>query len=165
MVLLTAWWLGRLLENIEWGKLGSQVGLVLSVCIPLFLSPLVLFSLGFLLPEKRPFTGSELTQQNATLNFVFALLFLVLTTYGVFHFIRLWGTKLVLRYALAMLFALLAVLTLRTAVYANYINYDNQTELINYASGGPGNRIILNSFRKFHFAPLAPMKSKLAPIT
>jgi uncharacterized protein (TIGR03663 family) len=148
MVLLTAWWLGRLLENIEWGKLRSQAGLVLSVCIPLFFIAFGTVLAAFLLPEKRPFTGSELTQQNATLNFVFALLFLVLTTYGVFHFIRLWGTKLVLRYALAMLFALLAVLTLRTAVYANYINYDNQTELINYASGGPGNRIILEQLQK-----------------
>ena len=57
---------------------------------------------------------------------------------GLLYLIRSWPADQFLRMLTLAFFAMLAVLTTRTAIQANYYNYDNANELLVYAHCGPG---------------------------
>ncbi|HUN23208.1 MAG TPA: TIGR03663 family protein [Anaerolineales bacterium] len=161
MILLSGWAFAILLKRIRWANLlQSQWGMLLLI-------PLNLFSLTRLLgavlaSTTRPFQGTETAQLNATTNFIFSLLFFVATAYVLYLRIRKDGFRMVADTVGAVVFALLVILTARTAYYANYINFDNQTEFINYASGGPGNRYIMDQVEEISIRTTGGLDLKVA---
>lgn len=134
-------------ERANWRKLFSGMGLATLVVLPL---TFVAFAsaLGMLLGPNRPFQGVELAQLQVSMAFLLAL------GVAVSGFVALWflgqqvGVETVTDGMRLVLVVGLAVLTARAAIYASYINYDNQTEFINYASGAPGIRTVMNQIEQ-----------------
>ncbi|HBX70173.1 MAG TPA: hypothetical protein DEH25_12550, partial [Chloroflexi bacterium] len=138
MILFGGWGLGQLVEGIDWSIFRSQRGLLLMTLIVVFLISLST-AMGSLVGPNRPFSGQELTQLNTSLNFVFALLIAVGSGAALAFLMKDWVDMGMLgKMMLLMVFALLGVLTARSAYRAAYINYDNPTEYLVYAHSATG---------------------------
>jgi uncharacterized protein (TIGR03663 family) len=57
------------------------------------------------------------------------------------------GQRLLRQFSL-IVFLLLALLTVRTSVFANYVNYDYSTEFIDYAHGAPGVKWVMKDIEE-----------------
>ncbi len=100
-------------------------------------------AVGSLLGANRPFAGQELLQLQATSTFLFAVVAAILSGWGILRLTEGMRFRLVLKSLLLVFFAVLAVLTARSAYQANYINYDNGKEFLVYAHAARGPKDIL----------------------
>ena len=132
MILTAAWYLGRLVDGIDWPALLRQRGAWVVLLLPVFFLSLSA-SLGSLLGANPPFQGKELIQLQATSTFLTALITCALTGWGLVRLVRDWDAATFYRLIGLVFFSLLAVLTARAAFRASYINYDNATEYLVYA--------------------------------
>ena len=81
--------------------------------------------------------------------------------YGLVYAVRQLGARVALQLAAVQGIALLAVLTLRSAILANYSNFDYQTEFINYASGAHGVRVVMAQVEEISRRTTDGLTSKL----
>lgn len=132
MILLCAWFLGKLVELIDWDTFRKQKGYFLVILAPVFLLA-SLASIGSWLGPNLPFQGKELGQLQATSTFITALLTTVVSGWLLARFVIPWSLSQLSRLIVLVFFILLGILTMRTAFRAAYINYDNATEYLVYA--------------------------------
>ena len=143
MLLAAGWAVGYLIETMPWKQLADKKGLLAILLIPVFLVSLFT-TLGSVLGSTKPFAGMELEQLQVTSSFLFSIIALVLSAWGIFKLLAGWEKKNIFRLALLMFFAVLAVLTARSAYQASFINYDNAKEFLVYAHGAAGPKQILS---------------------
>ncbi len=110
--------------------------------LSLLLFPVVLISLSgvvsTLVGPEKPFAGMELAQLQTTSTFIFSVLALGLSSWGIVVLMKGWQAKEIVKTMVVVFFAILAVLTARSAYQANYINYDTGKEFLVYAHGAEG---------------------------
>lgn len=138
MILTAAWFLGQLVEAINWDEFRRWRGWVVILVLIVFITS-ALSALGSLLGPNPPFQGKELGQLQATSTFITAALTAVVSAWGLGRLAKPWTSEQFYRVITLVIFGLLGILTIRTAFRAAYINYDNATEYLVYAhmSRGP----------------------------
>lgn len=142
-LLLTAGWgFGFLVDSTPWKKIANQKGLVAFLLMPVFFTSLASV-LGGLLGDAAPFRGNEIAQLEATNTFLFSLIALFASGYGIYRMLRDWTFHEISRLALVVFFGILSILTIRTAANASYINYDNATEFMVYAHASSAPKQVL----------------------
>jgi predicted membrane-bound mannosyltransferase/DNA-binding beta-propeller fold protein YncE len=147
-ILLTAWGVGRLVEEVRWRRLVEGGGWLLAVALPLVVVAWVVLvaSLGDLIPLLREGTspaGFTLLQLEAVGRAVGGLV-----AFAAFFALFVWamrraGEGETLRLAPLLLVVTLALLTLRSMVMLNFINYDSAREFLVYAHGAPDVKVAL----------------------
>lgn len=143
MILLAGWVFGQILDAIDWQNFKQNLGWAAALVAPLTAYGL-LYSVGLLLGATPPFRGNELAQLQATMSFLSAVVVTVGGGAATYLIGRRVGWKQLGAIASALAGVVLAFLTARAAFYASYINYDRQTEFVNYASGAPGVKTVMN---------------------
>ncbi|MEI8132181.1 MAG: SMP-30/gluconolactonase/LRE family protein, partial [Leptolinea sp.] len=142
LLLSAGWGLGYLVDSTPWKRVFNRSGLLSLALIPVFLTAFST-AIASLLGDKAPFMGNTLENLEATNAFILSaivsvgtlgLILRLLKDFNIFALVRLFTTGI---------FALLAVLTIRTAVMANYINYDTAKEYLVYAHAARGPKDIL----------------------
>ena len=142
-LLLTAGWgLGFLVDSTPWAKVANKKSLVAILLMPVFLGAAAEV-LGGLLGATPPFQGNTLDQLGATSSFVFAVIALIGSGYGIIRLLFDWEMVHVIRLVTLVFFILAAVLTARAAAMASYINYDTALEFLVYAHAASGPKEVL----------------------
>lgn len=142
MILLSGWVFGYLIETTDWSRLRARRGVLVSLLIIVFVTSLAGL-LGSILGPTPPFQGKELPQLQATSTFLLSLLVSVASGAGLTYLLKNWSLDQIARYAGLVIFALLALLTTRTAYTAAFINYDFANEFLVYAHAGQGPKQIM----------------------
>jgi predicted membrane-bound mannosyltransferase/sugar lactone lactonase YvrE len=132
MILLTAWFLGKLVETTNWSDFRSQRGVLVVLLLPIFFIS-TSAALGALLGPNPPFQGKELIQLQSSTTFVTSLLIAVISGWGIYYLVKSWSSAQLIRIITLTIFGLLGLLTIRTSIRAAYIHYDNATEYLVYA--------------------------------
>ncbi|QYK50426.1 MAG: TIGR03663 family protein [Anaerolineales bacterium] len=149
MLLLAAWAVSRLIARLQWANFAKNNGWMLlgSLTLALVAGFNVLSSLWGTQP---PFQGNELPQLQATYHFLFFLITLALGVYGVMHYSLQgnWSSKHISKLALLLVFAALALVTLRISLRANFRTYDQATEYLVYAHMAPGAKIAMSQIEE-----------------
>ena len=143
MILLSAWGFGQLIEGVNWADFKARRGFLILALLIVFLVSLA-GTLSSLLGTHPPFQGKQLEQLQATSTFIFSVLTLIASGWGLAYLIKGWDVGQIRRLAGLTFFAFLALLTARTAYTAAFINYDYANEFLVYAHSAPGPKIILN---------------------
>jgi len=129
MLILTAKFVGDLVERVDWRLVWRRGGALVAVLLPL-----TLFGL-YMLIKLQPFQGLSLSRLQETGNWfaalIVTLLLLVLTALA----IRRLGLRRTLMVAVVTLLVFLSFFTVRFAWMAAFINYDYATEMLVYAHG------------------------------
>lgn len=161
MILITAWFLGQLVEKIDWKAFRSQKGLLVLLLLPVFFTSLSA-AFGSLLGTKPPFQGKELEQLRATSTFLTAIISSLASGWGIAYLVKEWSTKQLLRIISLTIFGLLAILTARAAFRAAYINYDDATEYLVYAHSASGPKIALSQIEEISLRTTGDLAVKVA---
>jgi len=159
MIFLTAWYFGRVFDRIEWRKF-AQRGWVYLFIFPLMMMALFRLVMPLTVGEQ-PFLGTTQAQLDYTYNWLGALaLFLGGGYFAIFLARKLgWGS---FRQLLALsTFAILAVVTFRSAWIASFINYDLPTEYLVYAHGGPANKFVTEQLAEISMRTTGGMNLKI----
>jgi uncharacterized protein (TIGR03663 family) len=138
MGLLGGWWLGSLLQGIDWKAVRERqtywlIGLV----------PLLIFGLGTLFVAdpigalRQPTGGRDIQTLGQTLRFVMGLLLTGGLLYLGWTWVARSGWRSAARLMMVGVTALLLLLTVRFSYMLTYVNYDMATEYLVYAHGGP----------------------------
>ncbi len=122
--------------------MANKKGLLAILLMPVFLGAAAQF-LGSLLGATPPFQGNTLDQLGATSGFLFALVALVGSGYGIIRLLFDWEMVHVVRLITIVFFVLATVLTARTAVMASYVNYNTALEFLVYAHAASGPKEVL----------------------
>ena len=142
MALLAGWGFGQLIERIDWTKFRLIRGISLLVLLPIsFLS--LATTLGYLFGTQPPFQGTSLDQLRVTTGFMSALIVLIISVWMLASILKTLPLFEFSRVTSLIFFALLAVITIRTAMRSTYINYDLATEYLVYAHSGHGPKEML----------------------
>jgi predicted membrane-bound mannosyltransferase/sugar lactone lactonase YvrE len=137
MLLAAGWGLGFVVDTTLWKTLKEKKHIFATLLIPFFLWS-VFSVFGSLLGATPPFQGRTLDQLNATTEFILALVVSGITGYAIFIWLKDLVTSQALRLLTLGFFAILAVLTARTAYTASFINYDTAKEFLVYAHAARG---------------------------
>ncbi len=142
MIMVAGWMVGKWGVRVDWGIFRDRGGVTAALLVLLGMVALldVLWRFGSM---DAPFRGTTLAELRASMRFLSALVVLVGATTGVFASARRMGWRNLSHVATVVAFGTLALLTIRTSIAANYVRYDEQTEFINYASGAPGIRVVM----------------------
>jgi uncharacterized protein (TIGR03663 family) len=145
MALLTGWLVGKLIDSVAWraffrrgGWIVIIVAIVGSAALVQTLSPWLTGP-----SNSRPFSGYGLGQLNTTMQFLSALLVLLATGGALYWVWQRVGTSTILRSLAVAAFALLALLTIRTAWLLAYVNHDYASEFLVYAHSTPDVREVM----------------------
>ena len=143
MILLAGWGLGHLIDTTDWESFRQRKA-------PLVLGMTFIFLTSFsacliaLLGPNPPFQGKDLEQLQATAAFLLPAIAALASAGGLLYLMRIWTGNQIVRVFTLTFFALMAVLTVRTAFRASYITYDQATEYLVYAHGATGIKDIIN---------------------
>ncbi|MCX6056371.1 MAG: TIGR03663 family protein [Chloroflexi bacterium] len=141
MLLSAGFSLGYLIDSLSIKKINPKT------ILGFLLLPVFLISLGKVLGlffgVERPFSGMELAQLQLTSTFIFALIAVVLSGWGILHLLDQWETRSIFKTLVITIFGILSVLTARSAFQANYINYDTGKEFLVYAHSARGPKDVL----------------------
>ncbi|HVO42400.1 MAG TPA: flippase activity-associated protein Agl23 [Aggregatilineales bacterium] len=142
LIFLSAWYMGVILDQVDWGKFFKQSWAVI-VLVPIFLIGLSNL-IGEWMGANPPLHGNTSEQLLATFGWFGAALLTVLVAYGIFWVFRRIGGRQLFRVSVFAVFIFLALMTARAAFRAAFINYDYPTEFLVYAHGAPSNKLITN---------------------
>lgn len=136
MLLAAGFSIGYLVDTLTVQKWNIK-SLLSLLLFPVFL---IGFSgtLSTILGPNKPFAGMELDQLQTTSTFIFSVIAFALSGWGIIKLLNGWQPKEIIKSLVVMFFAILAVLTARSAYQANYINYDTGKEFLVYAHGAEG---------------------------
>jgi DNA-binding beta-propeller fold protein YncE len=142
MILLSGWAFGRLIRQMDWSIVNNQRS-ILAVILMIVVLLAFISSLSSLLGTSPPFQGSEQSQLINTYRFVFRVIVLIVSIFGLSKLLSEWRFKQIgLAFGLLTLTGL-ALLTARASFRANYINYDNAKEFLVYAHMGRGPKEVI----------------------
>lgn len=142
MLLTAGWGFGYLFETTPWYKFKENKAWLAIILLPIFLAALF-GMLGSLLGKLPPFQGNTLEQLKVTSNFIFSVIALILSGWGITRALNGWYNPQILRLAVVTLFSVFSVLTMRVSVVSSYINYDTAKEFLVYAHAAAGPKQIL----------------------
>jgi uncharacterized protein (TIGR03663 family) len=143
MIFLTAWYFGRTMEQIEWRKF-AQRGWVYLFILPLMMVALFRLIMPVAVGEQ-PFLGTTQVQLDYTYNWLGALVLFLGGGYFAIILARKLGWSSFRQMVAVTSFAVLMVVTFRSAWTASFINYDLPTEYLVYAHGGPANKSVIEA--------------------
>jgi uncharacterized protein (TIGR03663 family) len=130
LILLTGWFAGHLLAG-DWRSLLRQGGAHVAVLLPLA----IVAAIGAL--SSRPFRGTSLGELNATMNWVAGVALLLIAGLPLVHYVGELGWRRAGRVAVVVLFAFLAISTVRHAWMAVFKYGDVAVETLIYAQASP----------------------------
>lgn len=142
LILLTGWYFGRVFERIDGAKF-RQGGWLYLVLFPLLFITLFQVIMPFIFGQG-PFAGlqqSQLAQSGQWLAVVAVSGLLVL---GIYQLVERTGWRHLRSMFAVAVFAVLSLLTARSAFMASFINYDMATEYLVYAHAAPAIKVVLN---------------------
>jgi len=142
MILAAGWGIGYLIESVPWKRMPGVKG-YLAIPLLLIFVYSVAMAVGGLAGVIKPFSGTEISQLNVTLNFIFAVIGAAASAWGVSQLLKGWNFNNFAKLTMVVFFGVLAVLTARSAYQANFINYNNSKEFLVYAHGAAGPKEIL----------------------
>ena len=146
MIFLTGWFLGTVLDKVEWPQFFKQ-GWSLLVLTPILLIALANVFGAFIF-GNRPFAGLERDQLLQTGVWFAALLVAFLVLYAISLIMARVGWRQTLRTMFVGVFLLLGVLTARTAWRFAFIDYDYATEFGVYAHGAPAMQTVVDKLQE-----------------
>jgi predicted membrane-bound mannosyltransferase/DNA-binding beta-propeller fold protein YncE len=147
LILCAAWFLGKLIESINWKKFKENQGWLLVIVLIIFiLSSLSTFA--SILGLNPPFQGKTLEQLRDTSSFVVSFITGIASGIGLLYLLKRWTFTQFVFVAVLTGFAFLGMLTARTSAQAAYINYDNANELLVYAHSGGGVKTALQQIEE-----------------
>jgi predicted membrane-bound mannosyltransferase/DNA-binding beta-propeller fold protein YncE len=141
MLLVTGWALGYVVDTIKWAALKENNRWIILIFIPILLISLAVILTSMISPTG-PLSGKTLEQLKVTNRILLAVGISGLCLWGIFKVSRLWDAAQIIKLATISFFALLTLLTARTAFTAAYVNYDRATEPLVYAHGADGVKIV-----------------------
>lgn len=141
MLLASGYSVGYLLDSLPGGGWNGKTW------IAWLLTPVFLISLSktlnLVFGTDKPFAGMELYQLQTTSTFLFSILAAGLSGWGILKLLAGWQPRNIVKGVLVTFFAILAILTARSAFQANYINYDTGKEFLVYAHSARGPKDVL----------------------
>jgi DNA-binding beta-propeller fold protein YncE len=137
MILLAGWGIGQLVEQVNWQKFRSQRGVTVTLISILLITSLAI-TLVAALGAHPPFQGKTQEQLASTGAFLLSAGITFSSAGCLYLFLNGWKFREVLRIAVLVVFALLAVLTVRTAIRAAFVHPNEATEYLVYAHGAEG---------------------------
>jgi len=144
MILLTAWYFGDIIERISWRTLVERRGWIYVVLLPLGL--VVLFQIiAPFFGNEAPFQGTARVYQTWTYQWLAVVFVGAIVLFAILRLVEHTGWANLRRMFGVAVFVLLAVITFRSSWLASFINYDEATEFLVYAHGGPGNEIVFDT--------------------
>jgi len=147
MILLTAWFLGNLIENTDWNNFKHHNGPLFILVLPIFLIAIwQTFSTG--LSSNPPFQGKDLAQLQVTSTFLAACIGTALTGWLLYMFSKSWLITQTRNIVILAVFLFGSLFTARTAFMASYINYDNATEFLVYAHSTGADKTVLSQIEE-----------------
>lgn len=132
LILFAGWGIGYLLDTTDWRRLRQQNVLLVLAAVFIFFTSFAACLIALLGPTP-PFQGKGLDQIQATSAFILPALVAIASGAALVYLLKDWNARQVGRAFVLTFFALLTVLTIRTAFRAAYINYDNAMEYLVYA--------------------------------
>ncbi len=142
MVLWGGWAIGVVVDRIKWNELrkwNAYLVLVLSAIFVMGLAGALIALLG----NPRPFEGQELNQLQVTISFIFSILGIVFSAFGLYKLLGGWEYKQFIYINTLVFFGILAVLTVRASFRANFLKYDSAEEYLVYAHSYSGVKDVL----------------------
>jgi DNA-binding beta-propeller fold protein YncE len=141
MVLLGGWWLGRVIDHVNWANVRAKGGLWLFLMIPLFL-----VALKAVLPTStnRPFANISTTGLSDTAQWLLALVVMLVLAYLIWERVTAIGRADSWRLTAISLAAILAIFTVAVSYRFAFINYDYATEPMVYAHGTPDIKLAMS---------------------
>ena len=134
MAPIGGWWIGRVIDGVDW-RGGLRKGLPwLMLMIPLFL-----VALKALLPTstRRPFADVTVAGLSNTAQWLLALIAMLVLIYFIYDRVMALGWRQSVAAAVTTFSAILLVLTVGVSYRFNFINYDYPTEPMVYAHATP----------------------------
>lgn len=147
LAMSAAWGIGFLFEKAPWKKMTSTNGLIalgLVICGAYAIGGLSSSLFG----ANPAFAGKTLQQLNATNQFIFSLVALIIVVLILMKVWKGWGRKNIFTSLVVYFMGLLMVLQARTAYTSSFINYDYANELLVYAHAAPGPKIVLEQIEE-----------------
>lgn len=142
MILLGGWAIGRVLEAIDWRAIADRRGwVVLGLLLVAMLA--VGAAVGQLFGPTPPFRGQDLAQLSATTSFLTVVAAAAAAAVVIWILLQRAPELRFGPMATVLGFALLLLLTARTAFRAAYVNADNATEFLVYAHSATGVKTVL----------------------
>jgi DNA-binding beta-propeller fold protein YncE len=146
MILLGAWYFGRMIDRVS-GQQFWRGGWMHLLLLP------VLFVAGAQIIAPFIFGGGvgglEQTQLARTFQWFGGLLIAGIVIYGVVWIVQRTDWATFRRMTAVAVFAGLSLLTFRSAWMASFINYDQATEFLVYAHGGPSNKRVTEQLEQW----------------
>ena len=137
MVLWGGWAIGQVVDRVDWGDLSRRRPLLIVALLILFVTGFSV-ALTSLFTTPLPFSGSGLTNLQATATFMISLIGMALSGWGLYKLLPDWSFRQIASMVTLIFFGLLAVLTARASIRANYVLYDSGMEQLVYAHGYTG---------------------------
>lgn len=142
MILLGGWAIGCVLEAIDWRAVADRRGwLILGLLLVAMLAAGA--AVGQLFGPSPPFGGQDLAQLSATTSFLTVVAAGAAAAAVIWILLRRAPELRFDSLATVIAFALLFLLTARTAFRAAYLNGDNATEFLVYAHSATGVKTVL----------------------
>jgi predicted membrane-bound mannosyltransferase/DNA-binding beta-propeller fold protein YncE len=161
MILLTGWGLGQVIERGNWHRFREQRGGSVAVLLVVLLTSLF-GVLVAILGAHPPFQGYTQEQLASTSTFLLSVGIAFASASGLYFIFRKWKFRDVLRIAGLVSFALLVVLTGRTAFRAAFIHPNDANEYLVYAHGGEGIKDVMDQVNRISSRVAGEQNLKLA---
>jgi uncharacterized protein (TIGR03663 family) len=145
MAPLAGWWMGKIIDGIDWPA-GRKRGIFWLIgMVPLFL-----IALKALLPTsaRRPFGGVAVSDLSNSAQWLLALIVMLVLVYFIYDRFVALGWRQAVRAVAVSLMAILVVLTIGVSFRFNFINYDDATEPMVYAHGTPDIKLALSQIEE-----------------
>ena len=145
MAPLGGWWLGKVIDGIDWAA-GRKRGIFwLMGMVPLFL-----IVLKALLPtsSRKPFSDVTVSGLSNSAQWLLALILALVLIYFIYDRVAALGGKQSLRVVALSLAALLLFFTVGVSYRFNYITYDDATEPMVYAHGTPDVKLAVSQIEE-----------------
>ncbi|MBA4419900.1 MAG: hypothetical protein C0391_02015 [Anaerolinea sp.] len=142
MILLAGVSFGMFVEKINWAQVVSTRGAMV-VSLLILLAVAAARAGAAIMSPTAPFSGKTMEQLSATTAFIFAILFLFASLWGLYYMVVRWREFQYGQLFGVIILTALVILTSRSAYMANYINYDTAKEYLVYAHAARGPKDVL----------------------
>lgn len=160
-IFLAGWLIGQLFELIDIPKVWKAGGWTLPVLLPLILAALVLGT-GPLFSGQVKLFNMDLDNLNNLGRVLAGILVLAGAIVVLIRSINRLAMNEIYGTVLMSSFAILSILTIRTAWMASYINYNTAKEFIVYAHGAPGTREVMDQVEDLSLRLYGDLSIKVA---
>lgn len=156
MCIAGGWWLGQVVERVDWQAVRSRGGAWLAVLtVPLLAALLALV-------RSQPFRDRTVEGLSQTSQWLAALLIAAVALYLMVRVARRLGWPQARRVLGLALTALLALWTVRVTYMLNFINYDYVVEHLFYAHASPDPKMVMRDLEDMSRRTVGDKQMKIA---